>query len=297
MSIEEIIKQKLERLDSVPKGYASGIYDNQKEVMDSLLDSLEQLSRDSNGLIKKTQRNLIIIEDITRDLEKIFNKSDYFTLTREFLNEFDSQAVITDKYFRATFGKFDENTFNLRALEKSKKLAFDALAGNATITTHLYNPVRGILTDAVIAGDSYTKTVRAIRQLVQGGTIASYELEGKLYRYSKQIAFDVFAFADRGYTNNIAEDLGVEWYVYRGGLVEDSREFCKARNGKYFHKKEVEAWGKLKKWDGKIPATDEKTIFIYCGGYLCQHSLLPTSEALVPQDVIERNIKSGNIAA
>lgn len=168
------------------------------------------------------------------------------------------------------------------------------MAGTPVVTTNLYNPVRTILTDSVIAGDSYVKVVKAIKQVVQGGTIQNKTLEGKLYRYAKQMAYDTFVVADRGYTNNIAIDLEVEFYRYQGGLVEDSREFCVSRNGKYYHRKEVEAWGKLKQWDGKIPATDEKSIFVYAGGFLCKHSILPISEFSVPKDVINRNIENGN---
>ena len=294
MDLEEIIKLKIARLDDVPNLYTDGIKQVQKDIMQELLDSLEKLKRDEDGNIKKTKANLAIVEDIVRDLKKIFGRSEYISLTKEFINEFDEQAKITDSFFTKTFGDFDDNKFNELALQKSKEQAYELMAGVPYVTTYLYNPVKSLLTDSIIAGDSYVKTVKAIKQVVQGGTIKNKTLEGKLYRYAKQIAYDTFAVADRGYTNNIALDLDIEWYAYRGGLIEDSRDFCIARNGKYFHREEVIAWGKLGNWDGKIPATDEKTIFVYAGGYACLHSILPTSIALVPKDVLLRNIKNGN---
>jgi hypothetical protein len=294
MTLEETIKLKIARLDDIPNAYTGGIKQTQKDIMEKLLDSLEQLKRDENGNIKKTQANLIVIEDITKDLEKIFSRSDYIKITKEFINEFSVQALITDSFFVNAFGDFDHNKFNEIALNKSKAQAYELMAGIPYVTTYLYNPVKSLLTDAIISGDSYVKTVKAIKQVVQGGTIKDKTLEGKLYRYAKQMAYDTFAVADRGYTNNIALDLGIEWYAYRGGLVEDSRQFCISRDGKYFHRKEVESWGKLGQWDGKIPSTDEKTIFVYAGGYNCFHSILPTSIALVPKDVLQRNIENGN---
>lgn len=294
MDLEQIIKLKIARLDDVPNLYTDGIKQVQKDIMQNLLDSLEQLKRDENGNIKKTKSNLAIVEDIVKDLKKIFSRSDYIELTKQFISEFDEQAKLTDSFFEKTFGDFDNNKFNELALQKSKEQAYELMAGVPYVTTYLYNPIKSLLTDSVVAGDSYVKTVKAIKQVVQGGTIKNKTLEGKLYRYAKQIAYDTFAVADRGYTNNISLDLDIEWYVYRGGLVEDSRAFCIARNDKYFHREEVKSWGKLGDWDGKIPSTDEKTIFVYAGGYRCNHSILPTSIALVPKDVIIRNIDNGN---
>lgn len=296
MKLEEIIKLKIARLDDVPNLYTDNIKKVQKDIMEKLLDSLESLKRDDNGNIKKTQANLIIIEDIAKDLEKIFSRSEYISITKDFINEFSEQAKITDSFFEKSFGDFDSNKFNEIALDKSKAQAYELMAGIPYVTTYLYNPVKSLLTDAVISGDSYVKTVKAIKQVVQGGTIKNKTLEGKLYRYAKQMAYDTFAVADRGYTNNISLDLGIEWYVYRGGLVEDSRDFCIERNDKYFHREEVKAWGKLGNWDGKIPSTDEKTIFIYAGGYRCNHNILPTSIALVPKEVLLRNIDNGNFS-
>ncbi len=295
MTLEEVIKLKVNRLEDVPRAYVKEMGSTQRFIYQNILDSLEKLTRDSNGLIKKTQKNLIIIEEIIEDLEIVFSRSDYLRITKEFIKEFDIQVGITNDFFTKSFDNFDDSSFSKKALDIAKKNAYSLMAGTPTITKNLYEPVRELLTNAVTTGDAYTKTVKAIRQSIQGGTINNKALEGKLSKYAKQMAYDTFAVADRNYTQQVAEDIGVEWYRYTGGLVEDSRPFCISRDGKYFHKKEVEAWGNLKAWDGKIPSTDSVTIFSYCGGYNCDHSLLPTSEAVVPKEVIERNIANGNI--
>jgi hypothetical protein len=40
-------------------------------------------------------------------------------------------------------------------------------------------------------------------------------------------------------------------------------------------------------------ATDSSTIFAYAGGYNCQHSILPVSEAAVPTDTLKEAIAKG----
>jgi hypothetical protein len=80
---------------------------------------------------------------------------------------------------------------------------------------------------------------------------------------------------------------GLQFVVYSGGLIKDSREFCVERAGNYYHKREVELWAK-EEWQGKRPDTTESTIFIYAGGFRCQHMIIYVSEFSVPNDVIER---------
>lgn len=292
-SLEDIIKEKLERFETVPNAFGKGVNDVQYSLMEDMLGLLEMLRRDDKGLIKLTQKNLLVIEDILGGLQKSFNRSDYVALVKEFISEFDTQAKLTNDFFNKGFDEFtDPSSFSEAALKKAKTMSYELMASTPVITVNLYNPIEQLLINAVSSGDSYTKTVRDIRRIITGDR----EVDGKLYKYAKQIAYDSFAVADRAYTNQIAEDIDVEWYAYRGGLVEDSRQFCITRNGNYYHKKEVQGWGNLKQWDGKIPATDSKTIFVYCGGYRCNHSILPTSIAAVPKKDIERNIKNGNFS-
>lgn len=290
-SLEDIIKEKIERLDTIPEKFAKEVKDVQYELMQEVLDLLEMLGRDENGQIKYTKKNILIVEDILEDLKRAFMKSDYIHLVKDFISEFDQQALLTDDFFTKQFDEFDSpSSFSKAALDKAKKMSFELMAGTPTITVNLYQPIEQLLVNAVSSGDSYTKTVKDIRRIITGDR----KVDGKLYKYAKQVAYDSFAVADRAYTNQIAEDIQIEWYVYRGGLVEDSRAFCKARNGKYYHRKEVESWGDLGQWDGKIPATDRRTIFIYAGGFHCYHSIIPTSVAVVPKSVLIRNIKNGN---
>lgn len=65
----------------------------------------------------------------------------------------------------------------------------------------------------------------------------------------------------------IGESVGIEKYLYFGGLQENSRKFCVERAGKEYTLDE------LKKMDNGqgLP------VLPYLGGYNCQHSLLPVA--------------------
>jgi hypothetical protein len=70
----------------------------------------------------------------------------------------------------------------------------------------------------------------------------------------------------------------------------------------YFHRNEVAGWGRGEgvgecgfPWAGMFKGTNEATIFVYVGGYNCQHSLLPVSEAIVPPEDVARAKSKGYI--
>ena len=123
--------------------------------------------------------------------------------------------------------------------------------------------------------------------------MCSSDLTGKLLQYSKQIAYDSIATADRAYTSAVAEDLGNDWFYYAGGLLKTSREFCIERHNQYYHFKEVESWAGLN-WDGKMENTTPQNIWENLGGYNCNHAIIPVSIDQVPKSVLKRNINSGN---
>jgi hypothetical protein len=80
------------------------------------------------------------------------------------------------------------------------------------------------------------------------------------------------------YIQTIADDLDVEYYLYQGTIIADTRPFCEARSGRFFTKEEVQKWPNLKGWQGRMAGTNSSTIFIYRGGYNCRHQLWPVAK-------------------
>ena len=123
-----------------------------------------------------------------------------------------------------------------------------------------------------------------------------------LLGFTKNHSMNQFAFADRAFSFAQSEDLNPEWFVYRGGLIKDSRCFCKERNGGYFHRFEVESWGSGADlgacgtgdlWQGAIKGTNSSNIWIVLGGYNCLHSIMPVSSFRVPEADKERARSKG----
>ena len=296
-SLEKIIREKVDRLESVPNKFANTVGNSQKQIFQELLTLFEGIER-KDGLIILSNSNFSKIEQIADKLRKAVFDSDYKPALQQFMNEYNTQAEITNKFFLKSFSDFEPTQLYKNVLRSSQKKTLELL-GEEAIAQNFIDPIKEILSTSVTTGQSFPDAVKSLRAYIEGNP----ELEGGLERYVKQVAKDSFSFSDRQYTQTISNDLEMEWYVYRGGIVEGTRYFCREYNGKYFHKKEIEDFGNgididgsdltQEELRGRIEGTDSASIFIYCGGYNCFHSWLPVSIELVPREVVERNISKG----
>lgn len=95
---------------------------------------------------------------------------------------------------------------------------------------------------------------------------------GHFERYYKSFSFDVYAQLN-SYTGALyAERLGLEHFIYNGGIIKTSREFCRMRNGKVFSTAEAELWVN----DPTLTAVTDIESYNWVldrGGYNCRHSI------------------------
>lgn len=287
-NILDLITKKVDALDSIPKKFLTNVEKSQYEILDKLIQLMGRLSLNKEGMIEMTAENLAIADEINAELGQVFLRSDYIQAVTDFASSFDLQKKLNDKYFQKVFPDFKKTDFAEAVFNASKQNAVEALA-TSTVTTNFLEPLRQTMDKIVTNGMSFKDAVKEVRQYA----IGDGEQTGKLLQYSKQIAYDSIATADRAYTSAVAEDLGNDWFYYAGGLLKTSREFCIERHNQYYHFKEVESWAGLN-WDGKMENTTPQNIWENLGGYNCNHAIIPVSIDQVPKSVLKRNINSGN---
>ena len=275
-SIQKIVNDKVNRLENVPNAFADRMVAIQRAKFSDIIGLLDELDY-TNGSIVVNEANLLKIEQIVEQAKDLLTTGEFETVVGELMGEFDKQAAVTYKYYDAAFDGFEVPAIaNDILAQKKREAVIDLL--NST-DQYLTNPMRQSLSNAVSGGATRSDLIDVFNLLINGDA----ETVGRLERATRQIVSDTFALSDRAVTNTVAEQLGLEWYLYAGGLIDTTRPFCKARNGKYFRKSEVESWAGLGDWAGRMAGTTEETIFLTAGGYNCQHSILPVSEAVVPE--------------
>ena len=299
MTTPELIAAKIEALEAVPIEWAGRIRNWQPSLAPELTRLMELLQYDSSGNIIKNAPNMAQIETVMARLSEFLTQGEYVEITRAYLSEFTAQEARTLGYFSAITGEtVAPSSFASATYATKRAEALASVFSNNAFNELLFGDVRGALTDAIASGASKVDALEGLRLLAQGND----EVEGLMLRRGRTLVSDSFATTDRAFSNIVADDLGMVFRRYVGGKMDTTRCFCNERNGKYYHIREIEAWGRGENigacatgngWAGRMPDTNAETIKVNLGGYNCQHSILPVSTFAVPKSDYLRAVESG----
>lgn len=276
------------RLETIPDEWFDVVGKSQLQLFDNIDKLIRQLDV-TDGLIVNNERNRNILAGIDNLVnETLFSDgSEYVKGLGSYGREIIQQGALIEGWFADNISNYTKQQSYAEQMRRLSIRAVDKFTQDY-LRVQFTQPLVDLVDQSLTAGVSPQQMTASVKQYIEG----TPELDGKLLKYAKTIGRDLFSAADRELTVFIADDLGLKWYIYAGGTVKDSRQFCVERAGKYFHRNEIESWVNLS-WQGKAPV-NEGTIFVLLGGYNCLHVLLPVDISAVPADVIERNKLSGN---
>lgn len=299
MSLEKLIEQRIERLESVPDKLQTVIDKNDELLFKQILKDLDSLELE-DGKIKASKNNLARINGILENLKQVLFGSDYLDAIKEFAGEISTQAALNNNIMEQTVGSFSDDDIFKATLQSSQKNALLLMDENA-VAHNFLQPLSEILTNSIVSNVSYQQAVATLRENMVGENAL-------LSKYAGTIIKDTFAISDRQYNELISKKHGIEFYRYDGSRVKGSRYFCCVRKGNIYHRKEIESWGdKPSLWDnpknggkcenahggGRNPDTNSATIFSYLGGYGCIDILVPIATEYVPVADKQRAIELG----
>lgn len=250
---------------------------NQMELL------LVKLELSNDGTIKQSQFNRKILSKVDQYFNRAFTNTGYYQnlniLTKVVLEMTDKNAL----YFDFILDNFTKDARYLKSLQKETIKTVQSYLANEGLEAAMKRPIIEIMNQNLNTGASYNDLLRQTREFILG----SDKLDPTLVRYSKQITTDTLFNYNRALQEAVSQNAGLQFYYYSGGIIDDTRDFCMSRVGKYYHKAEIEQWAKLT-WQGKRKGTTASTIFIFAGGYNCLHKAIAVSELMVPAEVIER---------
>lgn len=259
--------------------YASRIIAVQNKLYADLVTILKFVDLDDQGYIKQNAGNRAILRAAQEQFDKTIRSSTYQYALEQHLNVIPVIDNLNTEYFESISSAFKPNRVFISSLQKQTIETVNTLILQDGLAAQIKLPLNQILQQNINTGGSFTGMLNQVKTFIQGNE----NLDGRLLSYSKTILHDTLFQYARSFQNSVTEDLGLVWYRYVGGIMDKSREFCIERNGGYFHQKEVESWADLE-WKGKNNLTTKSSIFIFCGGFRCQHSLIPVSDLIVPKD-------------
>ena len=273
----------------------------QTTLYESILNELAGKLEVSDGVILNTEKNLEILQDIDELYKGFTNKSLTDTVTR-MANGYNQIATLNTAYFEAMPMIKPTQFKNILARAKTFMNATVGLKGKNVVSggfldrfltdQTIINDVKQFVVKGVTGQQNFKEFTKELKTLVQGAEDA----EGKFERYYRQYAYDSFQQYDSIYGGKVAEDLGLKHFIYTGGLIQDSREFCQEHNGHVYTTEEAEEW---KNWtpskavyksfpDAKNPNTVPSYISQFPGytplrdrgGFNCRHQISYITESL-----------------
>jgi hypothetical protein len=297
---DDILKEKLDRLETVPERFTGRARAFQQTLLDTVLATLRDMTVEDGNFVTSAD-NLNVVDRIVDEMRRTLLGGEYVDDVRDFANEFDTQVSLNNQYTQLEFD-FEGSEAGRALVNRAKRQAVERLVNIEFVNPNLYDPIRTQLDDAVSSGAGLQDTIRNLRLSIVGGEVDAGERRlGLLHRYAKQISLDAFNQADATYLNEVSEELEVEWYQYLGGKISTTRDFCERRNGNYYPKAQIQSWTTnsksqpkpVVKWDGMIRGTNAQTIFIYRGGWNCMHSIAPVSVFSVPENRLREAMTQG----
>ncbi len=260
-----LVDRLLTQLEGQVQAAQSGLF---KTVIEDFVDGLE---KDGEGNIKNTlsnKRRLTMFDGI-------FNKYAKGKGLEPVVAIADGVGKILD-FNRNYFGVF-EKPATLHPIADNVKQTVSAWLGvterggverNGYLDTLIKDPsvkngIKNIALRAVVSQGGYNETKKILQTHIMGDPTKT----GALQRYYRNFTYDLYSVADRTAGRVYADKLKFNYAIYEGGLVKDSREFCKVHNGKVFSREEI---AKFDITEARPPGYDP---FTDLGGYGCRHHL------------------------
>jgi len=263
---EEILRSKVNSLqaklfDKVFDSYLLGLQDKDGKLLNSIenrnivagLDKIyNQFNKDFNIPVVKTFiGNLNEVHDLNATYFKRIDEAEAQSKSPEVKKIMDAQLGIKSDGTIKKGGFTDKFIRDETALKKIKKLT----------------------TQAISKGQDFNTFKKELQETIKGNP--KLKESGVLQANYRTYAYDTIQKVDALNQTQYAKRLNLKYFIYKGGLIRDSRNFCIHRNGKILESTEFSklTYNSLpENQRGGIPTTNWKPM-LDRGGYNCRHTI------------------------
>lgn len=301
--IQDLLNKSIDKFDK-------GVPALQRDLLDHVIEELRGLDLSSTGKIETSVKNIRLLGKIKGELNGLILNDDYMSHVQDFADAFTQVANLQAVYWTQV-----ESTFKpTPLLDEIKKQSIDATINSLTdsgIGANVSEDITDILQTNIGSGGSMKDLETQLRTALTNSATG----DGALLRYTRQITTDSINQFSANYNKVVSDDLGFEWYGYRGSDIRTTRPFCDAMTDfRYFHDSEVPQLLQRMHLDGPLTYLNKKTqtrekvpayaktglpqgmpagenaqnFFILRGGYNCGHQIGSVPELNVPKEIIDK---------
>lgn len=298
------IKKIIDTVDSSINGFMDKVPTIQKNIYKEILTLTKDLKLDSKGNIKNTIDNYRILSQLRMRLRRVIFDKEYIKASKELIKSFDTISEVQQSYFSTFATSKSATTQEILNIVRQDSIDRTALyLSEQGIDLNIISKAQSILQSNITSGGSYAEFQEAMKVYINGNA----NNLGAFEKYANTIVIDSINTYSRTYSTILVEDLGLEWFIYTGSLLETSREWCQYMvKKKYVHKSEFQTIlsGNIDGVDicsDKIPCnqktklpngmkadTTTSNITNYAGGWNCGHAFYAVAKEAVPENIRDK---------
>ena len=266
----------------------------------------------SGGRIRNTLKNYRLLAALDK-VYADFQKGQRIPFVKEVGGSVAGITKANVTYFEVMMGLETPELFAKVAENAAKKIGMRlGLEGGKIVSGGFFETliknesllldVKQFTAQAVTGQFAMKDYIKGLNTLIVGDDVKPGGIEKQFNRY----AHDLFMQYDSAYSTALADETGMNYFIYQGSLVRDSRDFCVANAGKIFKKEDAEKWRTWTPDQGVYPAgykvkqRDTSVVPSYLsyvgydpiidrGGFRCRHYI-----GWLLDSIAERMIKAQN---
>jgi len=279
--IADILRKKEEFINSQRAKMESSAIKQQSKLFNDIIARLIPELDIKDGQIQESAKNYRLISVLDKTYRD-FQVSSASIFLGDIVKTTSKIANLSKNYFKIMgniperFDKIIETTgklINLRIGLDSGKLVRGGFLQSFFDSNTIGTELKQMTSKSVTSHTNLKDYVQMLEDKITG----TEEYAGGLERQFQRYGYDLYSQYDAAYNMTLGNEFGFTYFVYQGGLVKDSREFCIEHNNKVWSVEEAQSWatwrspttGEIPSYLG-LPGYDP---LIDRGGYNCRHFL------------------------
>lgn len=271
----------------------------QDVVLKEVLMLAKKLETKGDNLLNSVN-NLKLISTLKSKIEGVIIDARYKNEVKSFADSYSKVQDIQNEYFSQFATKYKPKSKTLDILRQSAvETTLNGLLQTG-IEVGVVDGIKEMLLKNISNAGSYVDLIEQLRSHILTDAKTG---EGSFERHINTYANTAINQFSAEYNKAVADDLGLEWYMFDGSLLETSRSFCvKCCQKKYIH---VSEFTKILKGDfgdlgnitvskksglpsGLMKGTTPENFVRRRGGWNCGHQMIAVDEIVVPQSIKEK---------
>lgn len=281
------LKKKADTItDAIDRGQRN--LDKELQAMERVLflalqDELFGQLKTEGGKLVMSRENLLLLLRVDASFN-IWLREFQTGIVRDFAAQLLSIAALTGKMYtdmgaEALVREIAEDNAMLRAA-----IGIDAdglvIPGTILYDVSTVAQVRQDVKNVVLQAIKQQQTLREFSTTLRDYVVSTPDADGRLKKYWRTYAYDLFNQSTEIKNEQFRRGLDLQWFIYVGDVIKDSREFCRKKAGNVFSVVEADTeWPNDKDLIGKgsgIPYTPR----IDRGRWNCRHRIRYISEEM-----------------